>query len=179
MVREDKDGSNILLACIEVPVEDETLAEQPLFEAEPVISGTESPEEEAEVKQVLAEESFTEEIESAEEMVELSLEELGASLVGINEVEINRVEKIKEYSEQYGYSEEDILAAWTKALLGKDDSNMGSGSIKRAIAQELEDIYGYNPEFTYEAAGSQYNVKLETGETVVLAAAYIDGIATS
>jgi len=44
------------------------------------------------------------------------------------------------------------------------------------IKLELLDLYGYSPEFTYTEKDSQYNVVLESGETVVLSAAYIDSL---
>jgi hypothetical protein len=46
--------------------------------------------------------------------------------------------------------------------------------IKDAIASELTEIYGYAPVFTYELSEDQYNVTLETSETLVFAASYIN-----
>jgi hypothetical protein len=44
------------------------------------------------------------------------------------------------------------------------------------IKTELLELYGYAPDFTYTEKDSQYNVVLESGETVVLSAAYIDSL---
>lgn len=49
-------------------------------------------------------------------------------------------------------------------------------AIEAAIAFEIEDLYGAKVPFTYELSGSQYNVKLETGETVALTVDYINAI---
>jgi hypothetical protein len=40
--------------------------------------------------------------------------------------------------------------------------------IKLAMADDIADIYGYVPDFTYTQAGPDYNVVLETGESIVL-----------
>lgn len=44
------------------------------------------------------------------------------------------------------------------------------------IKLELLELYGYTPDFTYTEKDNQYNVVLESGETVVLSAAYIDSL---
>ena len=44
------------------------------------------------------------------------------------------------------------------------------------IKLELLDLYGYTPDFTYTENDGQYNVVLESGETVVLSSAYIDSL---
>lgn len=49
-------------------------------------------------------------------------------------------------------------------------------AIRNAIETEIEDLYGAKIPFTYKLSGNQYNVKLETGETVVLTEAYINSL---
>ena len=49
-------------------------------------------------------------------------------------------------------------------------------AIEAAIEFEIEDLYGAKVRFTYELSGSQYNVKLETGETVALTVDYINSL---
>ena len=46
--------------------------------------------------------------------------------------------------------------------------------VKDQIALEIEDLYGYIPEFTYTAVGDDYNVVLETGESFTLQAGPIN-----
>ena len=46
--------------------------------------------------------------------------------------------------------------------------------IQKIIARELEEVYGYLPNFTFEAKDNQYNITLESGETITLGKAYID-----
>jgi hypothetical protein len=46
--------------------------------------------------------------------------------------------------------------------------------VKDQIALEIEDLYGYIPEFTYNAVGDDYNVVLETGESFTLQAGPIN-----
>jgi hypothetical protein len=46
--------------------------------------------------------------------------------------------------------------------------------VKQAIADELEEIYGDVPNFTYTLTDDQYNILLDSGETITLASAYID-----
>jgi len=53
--------------------------------------------------------------------------------------------------------------------LGEDTS-----PVKQAIADELEEIYGDVPNFTYTLTDDQYNILLDSGETITLASAYID-----
>ena len=48
--------------------------------------------------------------------------------------------------------------------------------VKAAIAVEIEEIYGYEPEFTFDESDGQYNVKLESGESLVLSVTYIAGL---
>lgn len=48
--------------------------------------------------------------------------------------------------------------------------------VKQAIADELEEIYGDVPNFTYTLADNQYNILLDSGETITLASAYIDAV---
>jgi hypothetical protein len=48
--------------------------------------------------------------------------------------------------------------------------------VTQLIAVELEEIYGYQPEFTYEQKDTQYNIVLDSGETVVLSTAYIKSL---
>ena len=45
-----------------------------------------------------------------------------------------------------------------------------------AIKSQLNDLYGYEPEFTYEVSGMQLNITLETGESVCLSKAYIESL---
>ena len=45
-----------------------------------------------------------------------------------------------------------------------------------AIKSQLNDLYGYEPEFTYEISGMQLNITLETGESVCLSKAYIESL---
>jgi hypothetical protein len=45
-----------------------------------------------------------------------------------------------------------------------------------AIQNELEELYGYKPEFTYTETNDQFNIVLESGESVVLSAAYINSL---
>jgi hypothetical protein len=59
-------------------------------------------------------------------------------------------------------------------LSEKTDAQLPLDPTKIAIATELEAIYGYVPEFTYTSADDQYNIVLESGESLVLSAAYID-----
>lgn len=49
-----------------------------------------------------------------------------------------------------------------------------SDPVKDQIALEIEDLYGYIPEFTYTAVGDDYNVVLETGESFTLQAGPIN-----
>jgi hypothetical protein len=49
-------------------------------------------------------------------------------------------------------------------------------AVESAIASELEELYGYKPKFTFKESGDQYNIILESGESVVLSAAYINSI---
>ena len=44
------------------------------------------------------------------------------------------------------------------------------------IKLELLELYGYTPDFTYTEKDDQYNVVLESGESVVLSAAYINSL---
>jgi hypothetical protein len=44
----------------------------------------------------------------------------------------------------------------------------------KAIAAELDDLYGYTPKFTFTKEGSQYNVVLETEESIVLSEALVN-----
>ena len=46
--------------------------------------------------------------------------------------------------------------------------------VKDQIALEIEDLYGYIPEFTYTSVGDDYNVVLETGESFTLQAGPIN-----
>ncbi len=46
--------------------------------------------------------------------------------------------------------------------------------IKDQIALEIEDLYGYIPEFTYTQHDKEYNVVLETGEAFTLQAGPIN-----
>lgn len=48
--------------------------------------------------------------------------------------------------------------------------------VYKAIAEELEDIYGFMPEFTYTEQGTQYNIVLASGESVVLSTSYIKSV---
>ena len=48
--------------------------------------------------------------------------------------------------------------------------------IHNAIAAELEEIYGYAAKFTYSESGTQYNIVLESGESIVLSTAYIQNM---
>lgn len=48
--------------------------------------------------------------------------------------------------------------------------------VKEIIAAELEEIYGYSPEFTYEQKDTQYNIVLDSEETVVLSVSYIKSL---
>lgn len=52
--------------------------------------------------------------------------------------------------------------------------NVEVDPIKDALAAEITDIYGYTPVFTYELSEDQYNVTLDTSETLVFAASYIN-----
>lgn len=54
-----------------------------------------------------------------------------------------------------------------------DLSTKKDDPVKKAIAKELSEIYGYEPEFTYTEANDQFNIVLDSGETIVLSAAYI------
>ena len=63
----------------------------------------------------------------------------------------------------------------TEVVVDQVSSNQND-SIRNSIANELEEIYGEVHEFTYEQAGNQYNITLNTGETIVLSAAYIESI---
>ncbi len=49
--------------------------------------------------------------------------------------------------------------------------------VYKAIQKELKIIYGYEPDFTYAQEGGQYNVALETGESIVLTVPYINKLA--
>jgi hypothetical protein len=48
--------------------------------------------------------------------------------------------------------------------------------IYKAIENELEEIYGYQTNFTYTESGTQYNIVLESGESIVLSTAYIQNM---
>jgi hypothetical protein len=49
-------------------------------------------------------------------------------------------------------------------------------AINTAIESEIEDLYGSKLAFTYKVVGNQYNIQLESGETFILAAAYIESL---
>jgi hypothetical protein len=49
-------------------------------------------------------------------------------------------------------------------------------AIHDAIATELVDLYGTELPFTFKLSGDQYNVQLESGESFMLAAAYVESL---
>lgn len=49
-------------------------------------------------------------------------------------------------------------------------------AIKKIITNELEEIYGYPPVFTYVLINNQYNITLDSGETITLASNYINSM---
>jgi hypothetical protein len=57
---------------------------------------------------------------------------------------------------------------------GNDTSAFdGNPAVIKAIENELEEIYGYKTAFTYTEIDGQYNIVMESGETIVLSTAYI------
>ena len=48
--------------------------------------------------------------------------------------------------------------------------------VRVVIAKEVEELYGYNPEFTFTRKDDVYDITLDTGENLVLAANYINSM---
>jgi len=69
--------------------------------------------------------------------------------------------------------EEEIVVEESNSVTHTDDSEEG---VKVIIAKEIQELYGYNPEFTFVRKDDVYDVTLESGESFVLAANYINSM---
>lgn len=56
------------------------------------------------------------------------------------------------------------------------EENSKNTRVKNIIANELQEIYGYDPKFTFSVNNSQYNIVLESGESISLSVAYIESL---
>ena len=73
----------------------------------------------------------------------------------------------------------DLLGEATEDEAEEPEDNKNQ-AVKDAISKELIDLYGfsegYNFDFTYELTDSQYNITLDSGESLVLSSNYIEGL---
>lgn len=69
--------------------------------------------------------------------------------------------------------EEEIVVEESNSVTHTNDSEE---SVKVVIAKEIQELYGYNPEFTFIRKDDIYDVTLESGESFVLAANYINSM---
>jgi len=183
-----------------------------LATAIPAILGTDSPEEEAEVREALADaglalpkapepvvdisdlageykpeevpavvEKLEERISEATSMKEVGMEEQQAAEQPLTELD-PEPETISDDFEigdaEVGVPAETMLATTSVKEDLAPKPTAEDLAIKAAIETEIEDLYGARIPFTYKLSGNQYNVKLETGETVVLTEAYIKSLNT-
>lgn len=135
----------------------------------------EAEEQQEETQEPVAEVPSTdEEFSIAETQEPISLEEEAPVDDSTPEVETEPVaeDEVPE-AEEIEEEEEDI-----PQVPGPEDAGTPQGDPKviEAIGNELEEIYGYKPVFTYEEKGSQYNIVLESGESIVLSTAYINSM---
>ena len=72
--------------------------------------------------------------------------------------------------------DEDVTESIDEAKIDDLMEQMNDKGVKDAIAAEIEDLYGTRVPFTYTLNGDQYNVTLDTGETIVLMQEYIDSL---
>ena len=71
-------------------------------------------------------------------------------------------------TEEFSIEEEDDI------LVEAETPEPENTKLTDLIAEEVEELYGYRPKFTYKSVGSMYNVLLETGESFTLQASAID-----
>ena len=71
-------------------------------------------------------------------------------------------------TEEFSIEEEDDI------LVEAETPEQENTKLTDLIAEEVEELYGYRPKFTYKSVGSMYNVLLETGESFTLQASAID-----
>lgn len=69
--------------------------------------------------------------------------------------------------------EEEIVVEESNSVTHTNDSEEG---VKVVIAKEIQELYGYNPEFIFVRKDDVYDVTLESGESFVLAANYINSM---
>ena len=77
--------------------------------------------------------------------------------------------------------DEDQAAEIEKAMEimnSKVELSPAEQAIKDAIEIEVADLYGSKLPFTYKLSGDQYNISLESGESFILAVAYVESIKT-
>jgi hypothetical protein len=72
--------------------------------------------------------------------------------------------------------DEDVTESIDEDKIDELMEQMNDKGVKDAIAVEIEDLYGSKVPFTYTLNGDQYNVTLDTGETIVLMQEYIDSL---
>jgi len=93
---------------------------------------------------------------------------------------VTDVAEVPEVDVPFDISDTEVEEATEEETGGEDSSVQQLESptvgdpIKDQIALEIEDLYGYIPEFTYTQHDKEYNVVLETGEAFTLQAAPIN-----
>ena len=79
-------------------------------------------------------------------------------------------------------TEKDVFDLLGEAIENKTEEpeDNTDQAVKDAISKELIDLYGFskdwNFDFTYELKDSQYNITLDSGESLVLSSNYIEGL---
>jgi hypothetical protein len=72
--------------------------------------------------------------------------------------------------------DEDVTESINETNIDDLMEQMNDKGVKDAIAVEIEDLYGTKVPFKYTLNGDQYNVTLDTGETIVLMQEYVDSL---
>tara|TARA_R110002020_G_scaffold29571_7_gene93211 strand:- start:3249 stop:4811 length:1563 start_codon:yes stop_codon:yes gene_type:complete len=70
-------------------------------------------------------------------------------------------------------SEEVVEEVEDNTHLPQEEEVVEDNNVRVTIAKELSELYGYNPEFTFEQKDDVYSITLQTGENVVLATDYV------
>ncbi len=167
----ERDSEGNALASAKMVVTDFSETPNTLAEKTPAILGAESPEEEAQVMEALADVGLAKPVEE--------VKEAPVEAVVVDDMEEIEAVDVTDESFEIGDPEVALPAeSMLKSTSVKEDlapePTEADKAITATIDREIEELYGAKIPFTYELNDDQYNVKLETGETFVMTESYLN-----